>query len=98
MRLFVALLLATAARAQGGGDFLRAAFATGQADRALLLSPDMARLDLMLANRPVAPYEHESALNYSSRPSLGKVRYDDFALSILLVTRHLSLATSLRAP
>ena len=54
MRLFVALLLATAARAQGGGDFLRAAFATGQADRALLLSPDMARLDLMLANRPVA--------------------------------------------
>ena len=42
----------------------------------------------VLANRPLAPYEHERALNYSSRPTLGKVRYDDFALSILLVTRH----------
>jgi N,N-dimethylformamidase beta subunit-like, C-terminal len=52
-RFLAALLLASAARAQSGG-FLHAAFAAGNADRTLLLSPDMPNLELMLANRPVS--------------------------------------------
>src|SRR4051794_29729681 len=44
MRLFLALLLATAARAQSGAEF-----STG-----LLRSPDMPRIEVMLANRPAA--------------------------------------------
>lgn len=48
-----ALLLATAAWAQGPRDFLHAAFDTGQASGSLLLSPDMPRLTLTLANVPV---------------------------------------------
>ena len=47
------LLLATAACGQGHQDFLSAAFASEQADPGLLLSPDMPRLTLTLANRPV---------------------------------------------
>ena len=44
MRLLLALLLATAARAQNGAEF----------SSGLLQSPDMPRLELMLANRPAA--------------------------------------------
>lgn len=45
------LLLATAAWAQGGPGFLSAEFPAVQEDRTLLLSPDMPRLSLLLANR-----------------------------------------------
>jgi hypothetical protein len=49
-----ALLLTTAAWGQGDREFLGGAFATDQADRGLLLSPDMPRLTLLLGNRPAA--------------------------------------------
>lgn len=49
-----ALLFAIAAWGQGQQDFLPPAFATDQADRGLLLSTDMPRLAMLLANRPVA--------------------------------------------
>ena len=45
------LVLATVAWAQGGPAFLSAGFPAVQEDRALLLSPDMPRLSLLLANR-----------------------------------------------
>src|ERR1035438_761842 len=51
-RICAALLLATAAWAQGGRGFLGGAFAADQEDRGLLLSPDMPRLAVLLANRP----------------------------------------------
>ena len=54
LRLFVCwLLFGTAGWAQAHQDFINAAFASGQAGKDLLLSPDMPGLTLTLANRPV---------------------------------------------
>ena len=57
LRICLALLFAVTAWAQGGPDFLSAWFAADGADRGLLLSPDMPRLALMLANRQAAVTE-----------------------------------------
>jgi hypothetical protein len=55
LKLWLVLLLTSAAWAQAGRGFLTAAFAAaGQQERGLLLSPDMPRLSLLLANRPAA--------------------------------------------
>lgn len=70
-RYSLALVLATSAWAQGGQSFLRGAFATNQADHGLLLSPDMPRLALLLANRPVAVTARRSGEATLAAPDSG---------------------------